>query len=172
MAIGRGFESTPLVMDGVLYITGNNNVAWAIDARTGRQIWRYRRALPPGLTYGAGNPSNRGFAALGDRLFMATLDAHLLALRSQHRPRRVGLGAWTTTSSATPLIAAPLVVKDKVIVGNSGGDLPTRGFIDAYDAKTGKRVWRFYTIPGAGRAGQRDVVGRRTCCRAAAAPRG
>ena len=58
-------------------------------------------------------------------------------------------------------IAAPLVVKDKVIVGNSGGDLPTRGFIDAYDAETGKRVWRFYTIPGAGRAGQRDVVDRR-----------
>ena len=74
-----------------LYITGNNNYAWAIDARTGRQIWRYRRALPPGLTYGGGNPSNRGFAALGDLLFMGTLDAHLLAL-----DRDTGEIVWDT----------------------------------------------------------------------------
>ena len=102
MPINRGFESTPLVMDGTLYITGNNNYAWAIDARTGRQIWRYRRALPPGLTYGGANPSNRGFAALGNLLYMATLDAHLLALDREHRPDRVGHGRWTTTSWATP----------------------------------------------------------------------
>jgi alcohol dehydrogenase (cytochrome c) len=152
MVIGRGFESTPLVMDGVLYITGNNNVAWAVDARSGRQIWRYRRALPPGLTYGAGNPSNRGFAAHGDRLFMSTLDGHLLAF-----DRNTGRVVWDALADdyklGHALIAAPLVVKDKVIVGNSGGDLPTRGFIDAYDARTGARVWRFYTIPGPGEPG-------------------
>jgi alcohol dehydrogenase (cytochrome c) len=152
MVIGRGFESTPLVMDGVLYITGNNNVAWAVDARSGRQIWRYRRPLPPGLTYGAGNPSNRGFAALGDRLFMSTLDGHLLAF-----DRNTGRVVWDTLvddyKAGHALIAAPLVVKDKVIVGNSGGDLPTRGFIDAYDPRTGARLWRFYTIPGAGEPG-------------------
>ncbi len=152
MVIGRGFESTPLVMDGVLYITGNNNVAWAVDARTGRQIWRYRRALPPGLTYGAGNPSNRGFAALGDRLFMSTLDGHLLAF-----DRNTGRIVWDTVvedyKAGHALIAAPLVVKDKVVVGNSGGDLPTRGFIDAYDPRTGARLWRFYTIPGPGEPG-------------------
>ena len=91
MVVGRGFEGTPLMMDGVLYITGNNNIAWAIDARTGRQIWRYRRPLPPALTYGGGNPSNRGFAALGDRLFMGTLDAHLLAL-----DRDTGRVVWDT----------------------------------------------------------------------------
>jgi alcohol dehydrogenase (cytochrome c) len=152
MVIGRGFESTPLVMDGVLYITGNNNVAWAVDARSGRQIWRYRRALPPGLTYGAGNPSNRGFAMLGDRLFMSTLDGHLLAF-----DRNTGRVLFDVVvddfKTGHALIAAPLVVKDKVIVGNSGGDLPTRGFIDAYDPRTGARLWRFYTIPGPGEPG-------------------
>jgi alcohol dehydrogenase (cytochrome c) len=152
MAIGRGFESTPLVMDGVLYITGNNNMAWAVDARTGRQIWRYRRALPPGLTYGAGNPSNRGFAAYGDRLFMSTLDGHLLAF-----DRNTGRVLFDVVvddfKAGHALIAAPLVVRDKVIVGNSGGDFPTRGFIDAYDPRTGARVWRFYTIPGPGEPG-------------------
>jgi alcohol dehydrogenase (cytochrome c) len=152
MIIGRGFESTPLMMDGVLYITGNNNYAWAIDARTGRQIWRYRRVLPPGLTYGGSNPSNRGFAAYGDLLFMGTLDAHLLAFN-----RSTGEIVWDTVTDdyhvGHALLAAPLVVKDKVITGNSGGDLPTRGFIDAYDAKTGKRVWRFYTIPAKGERG-------------------
>ena len=152
MVPGRGFEGTPLVMDGVLYVTGNNNTAWAIDARTGRQLWRYRRQLPTPLTYGAGNASNRGFAALGDRLYMATLDAHLLAF-----DRNTGKVVWDVVMDDYKLghagIAAPLVVKDKVIVGNSGGDIPTRGFLDAYDAQTGKRVWRFYTIPAKGEPG-------------------
>jgi len=152
MIIGRGFESTPLMMDGVLYITGNNNYAWALDARTGRQIWRYRRVLPPALTYGGSNPSNRGFAALGDLLYLGTLDAHLLAIH-----RNTGEIVWDTVvddyKAGHAVLAAPLIVKDKVITGNSGGDLPTRGFIDAYDAKTGKRVWRFYTVPAKGEPG-------------------
>ena len=76
---GRGFETTPLADDGVLYVTGSNNNAWAIDAHTGRTFWRYRRNLPNDLTYGASAPVNRGFGMLGDRLFMVTLDAHLLA---------------------------------------------------------------------------------------------
>ena len=149
MTLGRGYESTPLVVDGVMYLTGNSNYAWAIDMRTGRQIWRYRRALPQGLTYGGGNPTNRGFAALGDRLFMGTLDAHLISL-----DRNTGAVLWDVELDDFKLghaaTGAPLVVKDKVIIGNAGGDLPTRGFIDAYDAKTGARAWRFYTIPAAG----------------------
>jgi len=152
MPINRGFESTPLMMDGALYITGNNNYAWAVDARTGRQIWRYRRALPPGMTYGGANPSNRGFAALGNLLYMGTLDAHLVAF-----DRDTGRIVWDTVLDdyrvGHAAIAAPLVVKDKVITGNSGGDIPTRGFIDAYNAKTGARVWRFYTIPAKGEPG-------------------
>ena len=152
MARGRGFEATPLLLDGVLFMTGTNNWAWAIDARTGKQLWHYRRQLPTGLTYGGGNIVNRGFAILGDRLFMATLDAHLIAL-----DRSSGDLLWDTTLADFKLghaaTLAPLVVKDKVIVGNSGGDMPTKGFIDAYDAKTGKRVWRFNTIPGPGEPG-------------------
>jgi alcohol dehydrogenase (cytochrome c) len=152
MVINRGYETTPLVLDGVMYITGNNNLAWAVDMRSGRQIWRYRRVLPPGLTYGGANPSNRGFAALGNRLFMGTVDAHLVAL-----DRDTGEVLWDVALDdykvGHAVTAAPLVIKDKVITGNAGGDLPTRGFLDAYDAATGKRVWRFYTIPAPGEPG-------------------
>jgi alcohol dehydrogenase (cytochrome c) len=152
MPLGRGFEVTPLVLDGILYVTGNNNFAWAVDSRTGAQLWRYRRQLPSGLTYGGANIVNRGFAALGERLFMATLDAHLIAL-----DRNTGRVLWDVVLADFTLghaaTVAPLVVNDTVIVGNSGGDLPTRGFIDAYDAATGTRVWRFYTIPGPGEPG-------------------
>ena len=160
MPINRGFESTPLMMDGTMYISGNQNYAWAIDARTGRQIWRYRRALPPGLTYGGANPSNRGFAAFGNLLYMGTLDAHLLAL-----DRDTGKVVWDTVLDDYKLghaaIAAPLVVKDKVITGNSGGDIPTRGFIDAYDAQDRQARLALLHDSRQGRAGQRDVVARR-----------
>jgi alcohol dehydrogenase (cytochrome c) len=152
MAIGRGFETTPLILDGVMYVSGTGNYAWAVDMRSGRQIWRYRRVLPSGLTYGGGNPANRGMAALGDRLFMGTLDAHLIAL-----DRNTGQVVWDVPvddfKAGHAITSAPLVIKDKVIVGNSGGDLPTRGFLDAYDAATGKRMWRFWTIPGPGEPG-------------------
>jgi len=152
MVINRGYETTPLVLDGVMYATGNNNLAWAVDMRSGRQIWRYRRVLPPGLTYGGANPSNRGFAALGNRLFMGTVDAHLVAL-----DRDTGEVLWDVALDdykvGHAVTAAPLVVKNMVITGNAGGDLPTRGFLDAYDAATGKRVWRFYTIPAPGEPG-------------------
>src|SRR5262245_48515671 len=134
MPINRGFESTPLMMDGTLYIRGNQNYVWGIDAKDGRQSSRYRRALPPGMTYGGANPSNRGLAALGNLLYMGTLDAHLIAL-----DRDSGKVVWDTVLDDYKLghaaIAAPLVIKDKVITGNSGGDIPTRGCIDAYDAK-------------------------------------
>jgi alcohol dehydrogenase (cytochrome c) len=152
IATGRGFESTPLVVDGVIYLTGANGNAWAIDARTGRQFWRFRYPNAPDLTAGATYPVNRGFAALGDQLFMVTLDAHVLSL-----DMKTGAVIWNAVLedykngyAATP---APLVVKDKVIVGSSGGENPTRGFIQAFDAKTGKKLWRFYTIPNPGEKG-------------------
>jgi alcohol dehydrogenase (cytochrome c) len=152
MAIGRGFETTPLILDGVMYVSGTGNYAWAVDMHSGRPIWRYRRVLPAGLTYGGGNPANRGMATLGDRLFMGTLDAHLIAL-----DRNTGQVVWDVPvddfKAGHAITSAPLVIKDKVIVGNSGGDLPTRGFLDAYDAATGKRVWRFWTIPAPGEPG-------------------
>src|SRR5258705_403387 len=129
------------------------------DARTGREIWRYKRELPPtgGLTACCGLV-NRGFGVLGDRLFMTTLDAHLLAL-----DMKTGAVVWDATledfSKGYASTIAPLVVKDKVIVGVAGGEYGIRGFIDAYDAKTGKRAWRFYTIPGPGEPGHDTWAG-------------
>jgi alcohol dehydrogenase (cytochrome c) len=146
-------ETTSLLRDNVLYVTGPQNVAWAIDARTGRQIWRYRRELPPGLTACCGLV-NRGFAMLDDKLYMVTLDAHLLAL-----DRRTGAIVWDATLldylKGYASTIAPIVVKDKVIASVAGGEFGIRGFIDAYDAKTGKRAWRFYTIPGPGEPGNK-----------------
>jgi alcohol dehydrogenase (cytochrome c) len=152
LARGRGFETTPLALDGVLYVTGANNYAWALDARTGRPFWEYRRSLPSDLTYGASAPVNRGFALLGDRLFMVTLDAHLLALdrRTGEVIWDVELADYTLGYSAT---LAPLVVEDRVIVGISGGEYAVRGFLDAYDPATGARAWRLYTVPERGEPG-------------------
>ena len=151
------FETTSLIRDNVLYVTGPQNVAWAIDAKTGRQIWRYRRELPPNLTACCGLV-NRGFAMLGDKLFMVTLDAHLLALDA-----KTGNITWDATmedyKNGYASTLAPIVVKDKVIVGVAGGEYGIRGFIDAYEANTGKRAWRFYTIPGPGEPGNNTWQG-------------
>ena len=148
----RGFEGTPLAVDGVVYVPGPFNNAWALDARTGRPFWHYRRELPNDLTYGATSPVNRGLGLLGDRLFMPTADAHLLALDA-----RTGGVAWDVVLADYKIgyaaTGAPLVVKDKVIIGISGSDFPTRGFIDAYDPRTGARLWRFYTVPDPGAPG-------------------
>jgi alcohol dehydrogenase (cytochrome c) len=145
------FQTTPIVVDGILYVTGFNNTAWAIDARSGRQIWRYRRELPEDLKLCCG-AINRGFGVLGDRLFMGTLDAHLVSLdmKTGGVLFDVPLVDYKAGYSVT---VAPLVVKDKVIVGVAGAEYGIRGFIDAYDAKTGKRAWRFYTVAGPGDPG-------------------
>jgi alcohol dehydrogenase (cytochrome c) len=150
-AVANKFEATPIVLDGTLYVTGALNHAWAVDGRTGRQIWHYQRTLPPGLKVCCGMV-NRGFAAYRDRLFMATLDAHLVALEMKtgkvifdvemEKPERGFAGT-----------GAPLVVKDKLIVGIAGGEYANRGFLDAYDPMTGSRLWRWYAVPGPGDKG-------------------
>lgn len=142
------FETTPLFYDGVLYATGLNNTAWAIDARTGRTFWRYRRQLPEDLRVCCG-PVNRGFGVLAHRLFMTTLDAHLVALDS-----RTGEVLWDAVlddyKKGYAATIAPIVVKGKVIVGVAGGEYGAPGFIAAFDHETGKRVWRFSTVPAPG----------------------
>jgi len=151
------FETTPLEIDGVLYGTGQNNRAFALDARTGRAIWRYQRRVPDKVQACCGLV-NRGFAALGDRLFMATLDAHVVAL-----DMKTGNVVWDVAAAdyrqAYVFTVAPLVVKDKIIVGVAGGEYGVRGFIDAYYADTGKRAWRFYTVPGPGEPGHETWTG-------------
>ena len=153
LGFGRNakFEATPIAIDGTLYVTGLLNHAWAIDGRTGALIWHYQRKLPAETRVCCGMV-NRGFAVFGDRLFMTTLDAHVMAI-----DRKTGTPIWDVPMidyelgySAT---AAPLVVKDKLIVGMAGGDLATRGFLDAYSLETGKRLWRFNTVPAPGEPG-------------------
>lgn len=151
------FESTPLAIDGVLYVTGLDNTAWAIDGRTGEELARYQRDLPDDLRLCCG-PVNRGFAVHGDYFFMTTLDAHLLALdpRNSRIVWDVEMAEYSQGYSAT---VAPLVVKDMVIAGISGGEYAVRGFLDAYDVHTGRRLWRFYTIPAPGEPGSETWPG-------------
>jgi alcohol dehydrogenase (cytochrome c) len=150
---GHKFEATPIVVDGMLYVSGALNNAWAIDGKTGRQLWRYQRSLPPEAAMRVCcGMVNRGLALLGDRLFMATLDAHLIAL-----DRNTGEVLWDI-EMADPRggyssTVAPLVVGDKVIVGISGGEFAIRGFLDAYDPRDGRRIWRFWTVPAPGEPG-------------------
>ena len=152
------FETTSLVVDGVLYGTGQNNRAFALDARTGRAIWRYQRNLPEKLQLCCGKV-NRGFAILGSRLFMTTLDGHLIALDA-----KTGNVLWDVTAAdnhrAYSFTVAPLAVKDKVIVGVSGGEYGIRGFVGAYDAQSGRRVWQFDTVPGPGQSGHETWTGK------------
>ena len=145
------FEATPLVVDGILYTVQAPNTVVALDAVTGRVFWNYpyvpaREARP------CCGQVNRGLAILGDTLFMGTIDAHLIALDAKS-----GKPIWNVAvakaGAGYALTHAPLVIKDKVIVGTAGGEYGIRGFIAAYDVKTGKEAWRFYTIPGKGEPG-------------------
>jgi alcohol dehydrogenase (cytochrome c) len=151
------FETTALVVDGVLYGTGQNNRAFALDARTGRPIWRYQRNLPDKLQPCCGMV-NRGFAILGERLFMATLDGHLIALDTKTGNLLYDITAADYTH-AYSFTVAPLAVKNEVIVGVSGGEYGIRGFIAAYDAATGRRLWRFDTVPAVGEPGHDTWAG-------------
>jgi len=154
---GGKFETTPLVVDGILYATGQDDRAFALDARTGRPIWQYQRALPGDIRPCCGRV-NRGLAILGDKVFMATLDSHVIALDT-----KTGNVVWDVTavdySKGYSFTLAPLVIKNSVLVGISGGEYGIRGFIDAYDANSGERKWRLYTIPGPGEPGNESWEG-------------
>jgi alcohol dehydrogenase (cytochrome c) len=137
-------ETTPLVFGGMMYITGPSNNAWALDAVTGRPIWSYRKAPPTGVNLCCGQV-NRGFAVRGNTLFKVDLQATLIALDAKS-----GSVLWESTledyKKGYSATSAPLVVKNLVITGMAGAEFGTRGFIDAYDVETGKRVWRTNTV--------------------------
>jgi alcohol dehydrogenase (cytochrome c) len=145
------FEATPLVVDGVVYTVQAPNDVVALDAVTGRIFWIYPYTPSKDARPCCGR-INRGLAILGDTLFMGTIDAHLIAIDAKN-----GKPLWNTTvaeaKSGYALTHAPLIVKDKVIVGTAGGEYGIRGFIAAYNVHTGKEVWRFYTIAGPGEPG-------------------
>ena len=141
-------ETTPVVVDGIMFITEAPSNVVAVDAVTGRQYWRYDHEMPEDLRICCGR-NNRGVAILGETLFMSTLDAHLVAIDA-----RTGNLLWDVEvaahDSGYSKTAAPLIVKDLVVTGIAGGEFGIRGFIDAYDPETGDRVWRTYTTAGPG----------------------
>jgi len=145
------WETSPLVVDGIMYLTQRPNDVIALDAKTGRMFWLYRYTNSGRQTVCCG-AENRGVAILGDRLFMGTLDAHLVAIDTKN-----GKPLWNVQVAddklAYSITVSPLVVKDKVIIGVGGAEYGIRGFVAAYDAKSGREVWRFYTIPGKGEPG-------------------
>jgi len=145
------FEAAPIVVDGVMFLSGWDGWVWAIDAKTGQQLWQYKHAIPFDVSLCCGNV-NRGVAVAKGKVFVATLNAHVVALDAT-----TGEAVWDTVhgdvragESAT---VAPLIVKNQVIVGSSGGEFGVRGHLDAYDIDTGQRLWRCYTIPKPGEPG-------------------
>src|ERR1700730_2067358 len=153
----REVQSTPIVVDGVMYVTSANE-CYALDAGSGRQIWHYQRSRTRGVGGVAAGGANRGAAVAGDKVFMATDNAHLIALN-----RTTGALVWETEMvdwhdnyNAT---GAPLVVGKMVISGIAGGDEGARGFVAAYDQSSGKEVWRFWTVPKRGEPGSETWQG-------------
>src|SRR6202166_3831735 len=150
-------ETTPLVVDGILYATAQDDRAFALDARTGRPIWMYQHPVPSDIRPCCGHV-NRGLAILGDKVFLGTLDAHVIALDT-----KTGNVVWDVISAdyrkGYSYTVAPLALKNLVVMGVSGGEYGIRGFIDAYDATTGDGKWRFYTVPGPGEAGHESWEG-------------
>jgi quinohemoprotein ethanol dehydrogenase len=144
----RGQEATPLMIDGVLYLTSAWSKVYALDARTGKQLWTYDPKVPGETAFkGCCDVVNRGVAAWGDKLYLGTFDGRLVSL-----DRKTGKELWSVVtvdqSKAYTITGAPRVVNGRVLIGNGGAEYDVRGYITAYDSETGKQLWRFYTVPG------------------------
>ena len=148
LGTSRGLEATPIVEQGVIYTTGSWSVVFAFDARTGKMKWTYDPRVPRERAYFfCCDVVNRGVALHNGKVYVGTLDGRLIAL-----DQLTGAPVWniqtTDPDKAYSITAAPLIAHDKVIIGNAGSEYGVRGYITAYDAETGKQVWRFYTVPG------------------------
>jgi alcohol dehydrogenase (cytochrome c) len=153
-----GMQSAPLVVDGVMYVSTAGNHVFALDAATGEQIWRYDYELPDELPAVYGN-WNRGVAIAYGFVYLGTLDNHLVAIDAG-----TGREAWNVEVESAKqcgcnITSAPLVVKDMIVTGVTGGDSAHRGYLNAFDAKTGRHRWRFWTIPGPGEPGNETWKG-------------
>jgi alcohol dehydrogenase (cytochrome c) len=151
-------ESSPIVVGGIMYITEPPSTVTALDVRTGKAIWRYVPKLPKNLLTIGLFPTNRGVAILGDTVYVATIDSYLVALDA-----KTGAVRWRThvaeNKEGYAITSAPLAINGKIITGTGGGEAGLRGLLDAYDAKTGKRLWRIWTVPAAGEPGVETWAG-------------
>ncbi len=147
----ESMETAPIVVDGIMYITTSYNHVYALDAVTGKEFWHYKHKMGPVTTYCCG-PNNRGVAIMGDRLFMGTLDAQLIALDAKS-----GKVLWAKEIADPELgyseTMAPVAVDGKILIGTNGGEYGIRGFVKAFDASDGKLLWTFFTIPEKGHEG-------------------
>lgn len=138
-------ETSPIVVNGIMYVTTSFNHVYALDARTGEPIWHHKHAMGPVTTYCCG-PNNRGVAVSGDKVFMGTLDAKLVALDA-----KTGRQLWETQIAEPELgyseTMAPTVVENMVLIGTNGGEYGIRGFVKAFDTETGEEIWTFHTVP-------------------------
>ena len=144
----RGLESTPIVSDGIMFVTGSWSKVWALDAKTGRQLWFYDPEVPGKWgRYACCDVVNRGVAVWKGAVYVGTLDGRLVKLDA-----KTGKPIWdiVTIDRNRPytITGAPRVVKGMVLIGNGGADYGVRGYITAYDADTGRQMWRFYVVPG------------------------
>ena len=160
-AVLESMETAPIVVNGIMFLTTSFNHVYAIDAVTGEEFWHYKHKPGPVTTFCCG-PNNRGVAVSGDKLYMGTLDAKLVALDS-----KTGKKLWETEiadpEKGYSETMAPVVVDGKVLIGTNGGEYGIRGFVKAFDAETGKEMWTFYTIPEQGHEGvwaEKDATGR------------
>jgi alcohol dehydrogenase (cytochrome c) len=158
--VRESIETSPIVVNGVMYVTTSFSHVYALDARTGEQLWHYQQKLGPITTYCCG-PNNRGVAVYGDLVYLATLDSKLVALDA-----KTGAVAWQSDiadpEAGYSETMAPTAVDGKILVGTNGGEYGIRGFVKAYDAKTGKLIWTFNTIPekSVGVWAEKDATGR------------
>lgn len=145
----RGVEATPLVVDGVMYVTAPWSIVHAIDARTGRRLWIYDPQVPRGLgSRGCCDVVNRGVAWRGGRVFVASFDGRLIALDAKSGRRVWEQDTIIDHTRPYTITGAPRIVRDKVVIGNAGAELGVRGYVTAYDAGTGAQRWRWFTVPG------------------------
>ena len=154
--VTEGHQAAPMVNDGMMFVSTPENQVIALDAATGEELWRYVRELPEDLFQL--HPTNRGLALYGDKVYMATLDAGVVALdaKTGEVVWDVEIGDYTDGYYAT---ISPLAVRDKIMVGVSGGEFGIRGYVTALDAETGAEVWKTYTVPGPGEPGHETWKG-------------
>src|SRR5271163_261997 len=151
----NGLQSTPIVVDGVLYLSSARSQVFAIDAVTGHQLWQYKYPPPRGYA----NTQNRGIAVGAGKVFLGTYDDFLIGLDAKTGREEWRVAVDDSRQCGCAITGAPLFVKDKVLVGSTGGDGAFRGYLTALDAKTGRVAWRFYTIPGPGEKGNETWKG-------------